>query len=152
MTTDIFQLKSYTKKETDIISEILDMLYRHPCVVWAGRFNSGGAKFGNQYVQFNRIESKHYIPRIEYKKRKQKDGTIKLISNTSRMKCPDIIGQLANGKILLIEVKRLGGKRDQDQEAMMEIARKGGAVAVTLEGADEVFYLLKNQNKLNAQD
>lgn len=52
--------------------------------------------------------------------------------------CPDILGQLGDGRYLAVEVKAPGGKRREEQVAHIAMAQAAGAVALFAESVDAV--------------
>jgi hypothetical protein len=51
---------------------------------------------------------------------------------------PDLIGQLTDGRILCVEVKRPSGKLRPDQHAFLDVVRKQGGVAFVARSIDDV--------------
>jgi hypothetical protein len=51
---------------------------------------------------------------------------------------PDLIGQLTDGRILCVEVKRPSGKLRPDQHAFLDTVRKQGGVAFVARSVDDV--------------
>lgn len=113
--------------EAENLSAILRYLDLHPRVAWAARFNSGAfvathaaergtgvAREKARYVRFNGLRG-----------------------------CPDILGQLKDGRLLAIEVKRQGWRgpgddRERDQAAFLDLARANGAIALFATSLNEV--------------
>ena len=85
--------------ETQIQAAILQYLNFSSLVAWAARMNSGGATFGEKFVRFG------------FKG------------------CPDILGQLTDGRLLAIEVKRPRNYPTQLQHEFLELASGSGAAA-----------------------
>lgn len=56
--------------------------------------------------------------------------------------CPDIIGQLVDGRFLGIEVKRPSGRVSEDQAAFLARATKHGGVAFVARSVSDVFDVL----------
>jgi hypothetical protein len=51
---------------------------------------------------------------------------------------PDLIGQLTDGRILCVEVKRPSGKLRPDQEAFLNVVRCQGGCAFVARSVDDV--------------
>lgn len=100
--------------ESDIQSQILRALKIHPAVSWSGRFNSGAQVIGEgkarRFVRYH---------------------TVKGLS--------DIIGQLVDGRMLAIEVKRPSGRVTDDQEAFINLVKNSGGCAFVARSVAEVF-------------
>ena len=83
-------MKSIIPLEQEVQKAILTYLKNHPKVAWAARFNSGSA------------------PLIG------KNGRPRPVKFNNLKGCPDIFGQLTNGTLLAIEVKRPGWIKPKD--------------------------------------
>lgn len=92
--------------ERDILGAVLQYLNLHKNVAWATRFNVGAMYIEKRYVSFG----------------------FKGLS--------DIIGQLKDGRMLAVEVKRPGKLPTADQEAFMRLVNSSGGLAFW---ADDVF-------------
>ena len=55
---------------------------------------------------------------------------------------PDLLGQLTDGRILCVEVKRPSGKLSPDQHAFLDVVRKQGGVAFVARSVDDVKEFL----------
>ena len=114
-----FRLRRQDPLEQDIQSAILQWLKYHPRVAWAARFNSGSAlltgKGGhNRPVVFNTLAG-----------------------------CPDILGQLDDGRLLAVEVKRPSwikpsNERERKQAEFLDLAARHGAVALFARRIEDV--------------
>ena len=89
-----FKLKPFIPYEQDIQKAILSFLRYDYRVAWAERFNSGAA----------------VLPCGGGKKRPIRFNTLD--------GCPDILGQMKDGRILAIEVKRPPWRKPQDTREM----------------------------------
>lgn len=67
------------RPEAAALVEVLKALRAHPAVAWAERMNSGAAKVGNRFIRFGWPG------------------------------CPDVLGQLMDGRLLGVEVKAKAG-------------------------------------------
>ena len=81
---DLFGLELRTPRtnrrpEAAALVEVLKALRTHPAVAWAERMNSGAAKVGTRFVRFGWPG------------------------------CPDVLGQLKDGRLLGVEVKAKAG-------------------------------------------
>ena len=85
------------KPEAAALAEVLKALRAHPAVAWVERMNTGAARIGNRFVKFGFTG------------------------------CPDVLGQLNDGRLLGVEVKAPKGKLRPEQAFMLErIAGAGG--------------------------
>jgi hypothetical protein len=86
--------------ERDVQAAILKYLSFHRGVAWAHRFNTGGMTDDRgNHVRF------------------------------AFTGCSDIIGQLANGLFLAIEVKRPGKRPTKEQQAFLDTVKRAGGCA-----------------------
>ena len=110
--------------ERDIQKSILQYLTYAPQVAWAARINSGATL-------------------AEYK------GKKRFIRYNSLRGCPDIMGQLKDGRHLAIEVKKpdwkgvsqaqdATGRRERTQEAHIKLVNDNGGVAMFASSIDGV--------------
>lgn len=106
--------------EADIQSAILELLARHSKVAWAGRINSGAAMLPG------------------------KGGKLRPVRFNSIEGISDIIGQMADGRFLAIEVKRPSWRKPSDEREKAQAAFLGqvlhaGGVAFFARSVDEVL-------------
>lgn len=78
--TDLFGLEQQTPRTNDrpeaaALHEVLKALHAHPAVAWAERMNSGAVRVGGRFIRFGWPG------------------------------CPDLLGQLKDGRLLGVEVK-----------------------------------------------
>jgi len=103
--------------ESDIQAAILRALKIHPACAWAGRFNSGAQVIGEgkarRFVRFSSIKG-----------------------------LSDIIGQLNDGRMLAIEVKRPSGRVTDDQAAFIGLVKNSGGVAFVARSVADVWGVL----------
>ena len=104
------------RPEAAALVEVLKALKAHPAVVWCERMNSGAAKVGNRFIRFG------------FKG------------------CPDVLGQLHDGRLLGVEVKRPTGKLRPEQSVFLERIRAAGGVAFVARDLRDVVREL-NQSK-----
>lgn len=102
--TDLFGLEQQPKRSNDrpesaALVEVLKALRAHPAVVWCERMNSGAARVGNRFIRFGFAG------------------------------CPDVLGQLTDGRLLGVEVKSPTGKLRPEQSVFLERVRGAGGVA-----------------------
>lgn len=118
-----FRLKALEPTEAMVLSDVLACLKQLQAlgkVCWFARMNSGAGK-----LQYGAAKASQFI-RFGF------PG------------CPDVLGQLPDGRALGIEVKRQSGKLTADQEAFIERANKyGGKMFVARSGADVLDALAK---------
>ena len=102
--TDLFGLEQPEPKrhndrpEAAALMEVLKALNAHPAVAWCERQNSGAAKVGKRFIRFGWTG------------------------------CPDVLGQLKDGRFLGVEVKAAKGRASPEQVAFLERIRGAGGV------------------------
>jgi len=84
--------------EGDALREVLKALSVHPAVAWAHRCNSGAAKVGNRFIRFGWPG------------------------------CPDVLGQLTDGRLLGVEVKSRTGRPSPEQTLFLARINSAGGV------------------------
>ena len=104
VTADLFGLERQEprildRKEAAALVEVLQALRCHPAVAWCERMNSGAAHMGARFVRFG------------------------------WKGCPDVLGQLKDGRLLGVEVKGPAGKLRPEQAVFLERIRCAGGVA-----------------------
>lgn len=100
------------RKEAAALVEVLQALRAHPGVAWCERMNCGAARIGARFVRFGWPG------------------------------CPDVLGQLKDGRLLGVEVKGPGGKLRPAQVVFLErIRAAGGAAFVARDCRDVVREL-----------
>ena len=102
--TDLFGLeqqtpRKYDRPEAAALVEVLKALNTHAAVAWCERMNSGAARMGGRFVRFG------------FKG------------------CPDVLGQLRDGRLLGVEVKAQAGRLRPEQAVFLERIRGAGGVA-----------------------
>ena len=118
--TDLFGLEQqpkrhYDKPEAAALVEVLKAVRAHPLVAWAERQNSGAAKVGNRFIRFGWPG------------------------------CPDVLGQLKDGRLLGVEVKAKTGRLRPEQTIFLERIRGAGGVAFVARDCRDVLNNLKLQ-------
>ena len=109
--------------EGDVMRAIFDLLRRHRRVAWFMRLNSGAVSDGDRYTTFYRL----YLP--------GRPGISKGAS--------DYLGQLTDGRMFLVEVKRPGVTRGTvEQEMLIAACQAQGGVAGVCQSVDDVLQLL----------
>ena len=109
--------------EADVMRAIFDLLRRHRRVAWFMRLNSGAVSDGDRYTTFYRL----YLP--------GRPGISKGAS--------DYLGQLTDGRLFLVEVKRPGVTRGTvEQEMLIGACQAQGGVAGVCQSVDDVLRLL----------
>ena len=87
------------RPEAAALVEVLKALRTHPAVAWAERQNSGAVRVGGRFVRFGWVG------------------------------CPDVLGQLKDGRLLGVEVKAAKGRTSPEQVAFLERINQAGGVA-----------------------
>jgi VRR-NUC domain len=104
MSADLFGLEQAAprhvdRKEAAALVEVLQALRAHPAVAWCERMNSGAVKVGTRFVRFG------------------------------WKGCPDVLGQLKDGRLLGVEVKSPTGRLRPEQTVFLDRVRAAGGVA-----------------------
>jgi hypothetical protein len=112
--TDLFGLeqsnpRTNNRPEAAALVEVLKALRTHPAVAWAERMNSGAAKVGNRFIRFGWPG------------------------------CPDVLGQLKDGRLLGVEVKAPTGRLRTEQAVFLERIKQAGGVAFVARNCRDVF-------------
>lgn len=121
--TDLFGLEQQPKrtnhhKENAALVEVLKALKAHPAVAWCERMNSGAARIGARFVRFG------------FKG------------------CPDVLGQLRDGRLLGVEVKGPTGKLRPEQSVFLERVRGAGGVGFMARNCRDVFCELEKAGRM----
>ena len=104
MAADLFGLEQTAprkneRKEAAALVEVLQALRTHAAVAWCERMNSGAFRMGARFVRFGWPG------------------------------CPDVLGQLKDGRLLGVEVKSPTGKLRPEQADFLDRVRAAGGVA-----------------------
>ena len=102
------------RKEAAALVEVLQALRTHPAVAWCERMNSGAARMGARFVRFGWPG------------------------------CPDVLGQLTDGRLLGVEVKGPTGKLRPAQVLFLDRVRASGGVAFMVRDCRDVARELKS--------
>jgi hypothetical protein len=118
MSADLFGMEQsppriLDRKEGAALVEVLQSLRAHPAVAWCERMNSGAARMGARFVRFGWPG------------------------------CPDVLGQLKDGRLLGVEVKGPAGKLRPEQAAFIDRIRCAGGVAFMARDWRDVLRELK---------
>lgn len=93
------QRRTLDRKEAAALLEVLQALRAHPAVAWCERMNSGAVRIGGRFVRFGWPG------------------------------CPDVLGQLTDGRLMGCEVKGPTGRLRPAQVVFLERIRAAGGVA-----------------------
>ena len=93
------QPRHLDRKEAAALVEVLKALRTHPAVAWCERMNSGAVRIGGRFLRFGWPG------------------------------CPDVLGQLNDGRLLGVEVKGPAGKLRPEQAVFLDRVRAAGGVA-----------------------
>lgn len=108
-------------KEQIIQNSILNYLLLDNRVAWAHRMNTGAARYGakgnERFIRFG-------FPG-----------------------CSDIVGQLKDGRILCLEVKRPKGKATELQQSFIDLVNKNNGVAGVVRSIDDAAAIITNAEK-----
>lgn len=107
---DVIATKRHNDRpEAAALAEVLKALHAHPDVAWCERMNSGATRIGTRWVKFGFTG------------------------------CPDVLGQLRDGRLLGVEVKAPKGKLRPEQTVMLARINGAGGVAFTARNCNDVF-------------
>jgi len=114
---DLFGLELPAKRTNDrpeaaALLEVLKALRAHPAVVWCERMNSGAARVGKRFIRFGFTG------------------------------CPDVLGQLRDGRLLGVEVKSPTGKLRPEQAIFLERINAAGGLGFMARDCRDVFHAL----------
>lgn len=112
-----FRLKALAPTEHQTQAAILRYLAISPRVAWAERMNTGAIK----------------IPAANGRDRFVRFGF---------PGCPDILGQLTDGRLLAIEVKSHTGRATEAQGAFLALVATNGGVAILARSTDDLTAIL----------
>ena len=104
--------RTNSRPEAAALVEVLKALRTHPAVAWAERMNSGAAKIGNRFIRFGWPG------------------------------CPDLLGQMRDGRLLGVEVKAQAGRLRPEQALFLERIRCAGGVAFVARDCRDVLRAL----------
>ena len=93
------QPRALDRKEAAALVEVLKALRTHPAVAWVERMNSGAVRIGGRFLRFGWPG------------------------------CPDVLGQLNDGRLLGVEVKGPAGRLRPEQAVFLDRVRAAGGVA-----------------------
>ena len=115
---DLFGMEAPTKRtnskpEAAALCEVLKALRAHPAVIWCERMNTGAAKVGNRFIRFGFTG------------------------------CPDVLGQLRDGRLLGVEVKAPKGKLRPEQALFLERINEAGGLGFVARNCRDVSDALK---------
>lgn len=111
------------ESEADVMRAVFALLSQHRRVAWFMRLNSGAVSDGDRYTVFYRLYLRGH------------SGMTKGAS--------DYLGQLTDGRLFLVEVKRRGVTRGTaEQEALIAACRAAGGVAGVCQSVEDVLQLL----------
>lgn len=115
---DLFGLVQQVPKRTNAapeaaaLCEVLKALDAHPGVAWAHRCNSGAARVGNRFIRFGWPG------------------------------CPDVLGQLKDGRLLGVEVKAPKGRPSPEQSLFSAQINAAGGVGFVARDLRDVLRVL----------
>lgn len=106
------------RPEAAALKEVLIALTAHSAVAWCERMNSGAVRIGKRFVRFG------------------------------WRGCPDVLGQLKDGRLIGVEVKAPKGKLRPEQAVFLERIRHAGGVAFVARDCRDVFRELDIAGKV----
>jgi VRR-NUC domain len=127
MAADLFGLERQEprildRREAAALVEVLAALRSHAAVAWCERMNSGAARMGARFVRFG------------------------------WKGCPDVLGQLKDGRLLGVEVKGPAGKLRPEQSVFLERIRCAGGVAFVARDCRDVLRELENNQRKSSDE
>ena len=102
-------VRTHGQPEAAALVEVLLALRNHPAVSWVERMNSGAARIGNRFIRFGFTG------------------------------CPDVLGQLKDGRLLGVEVKADEGRLRPEQSIVLERINTAGGLAFMARNCNDVF-------------
>ena len=103
--------------------EVLKALRTHPAVAWCERMNSGAARMGARFVRFGWPG------------------------------CPDVLGQLRDGRLLGVEVKGPTGRLLRpEQSVFLERIRCAGGVGFMARNCRDMLRELENNQRKSSHE
>ena len=106
------------RPEAAALVEVLKALSAHPAVAWCERMNSGAVRIGKRFVRFG------------------------------WKGCPDVLGQLKDGRLIGVEVKAPEGKLRPEQAVFLERIRCAGGVSFVARDCRDVMQELDKAGKV----
>ena len=100
------------RPEAAALREVIQALRVHPAVSWAYRQNSGAAKVGGRFIRFGWPG------------------------------CPDVLGQLTDGRLLGVEVKSRTGRPSPEQTLFLARINAAGGVGFIAHDLRDVLAVL----------
>lgn len=104
--------------EAGALREVLQALAAHHAVAWCERMNSGAVRMGKRFVRFG------------------------------WKGCPDVLGQMKDGRLLGVEVKAAKGKLRPEQAVFLERIRGAGGVAFMARDCRDVIRELEKSGRV----
>ena len=122
MSSDLFGLEQQPARTNDrpeaaALVEVLQALRTHPAVAWAERQNTGAAMVGGRFIRFGWPG------------------------------CPDVLGQLIDGRLLGVEVKAPKGRLRPEQSVFLARIRAAAGVAFVAHDCRDVLRELANTDR-----
>lgn len=104
------------KPEQGVLNAVMQALRLHPKVAWIARMNSGAYKTPDgRFIRFG-------FPG-----------------------CPDIIGQMKDGRIIMIECKADGGRVTEDQAFMVERCTQNNGVSGIARSIEDAIAIVEGR-------
>ena len=105
--------RTNSRPEAAALCEVLKALRAHPAVSWCERMNSGAASVGGRFIRFGFTG------------------------------CPDVLGQLRDGRLLGVEVKAPKGRLRPEQALFLERINGAGGLGFVARDCRDVSDALK---------
>ena len=118
MTANPHRLTMPEPTEAQVLAAVQQALNHHHAVAWHQRMNTGAGKLVYQ------------------------DGEISRFLRFGFPGCPDIIGQLRDGRFFAVEVKRPSGTLSGEQSQFLKLVRGNGGVGFVARRVEDVFSAL----------
>lgn len=100
------------RPEAAALCEVLKALRAHPAVSWCERMNTGAARVGGRFIRFGFTG------------------------------CPDVLGQLRDGRLLGVEVKGPKGRLRPEQTLFLARINQDGGLGFVARNCRDVFAAL----------
>ena len=121
-----FQLRALEPTHGQMLDAALQLLARHPRVAWARKFNTGA----------------HVIETADRRGR-----TGRRFVRYAFPGCADILGQLADGRFLAVEIKVKRDRASEEQKQFLNLVNRNGGIAFIARSPEDIIDRLREDNE-----